>query len=106
MCCWHTFPSDRMGSSRASEGGQSGIALILAVVSVFLLTVAVFQTRAGVNLAEEIARLGPFEVIFSLVAFTLVYGILMIADVVLLRKYAAAGVPDDESAEHATAGAV
>ena len=29
--------------------------MILAVVCVFLLTVAVFQTRAGVNLAEEIA---------------------------------------------------
>ncbi|MEX1310820.1 MAG: cytochrome ubiquinol oxidase subunit I [Candidatus Sulfomarinibacteraceae bacterium] len=46
------------------------------------------------------------EVLFSLVAFTLVYGVLMLADVVLLRKYAAAGIPDDTPAEPATAGAV
>ena len=47
-----------------------------------------------------------FEVMFSLIAFTLVYGVLMVADVVLLKKYAAAGVPDDDSTEPATAGAV
>lgn len=49
---------------------------------------------------------GVGEVLFSLIAFTLVYGILMAADVVLLRKYAAAGIPDDDAAEPATAGAV
>jgi len=48
---------------------------------------------------------GVGEVLFSLIAFTLVYGVLMAADVVLLRKYAAAGVPGD-SVEPATAGAV
>ena len=45
------------------------------------------------------------EVLFSLVAFTLVYGVLMVADVILLKKYAAAGIPDD-AAEPATAGTV
>ncbi len=49
---------------------------------------------------------GGGEVLFSLVAFTLVYGVLMAADVVLLRKYAAAGVPDDDAAAPAIAGAV
>ena len=49
---------------------------------------------------------GVGEVLFSLIAFTLVYGILMVADVVLLRKYAAAGIPDDDAAEPATAGTV
>ncbi|UCG37754.1 MAG: type II secretion system minor pseudopilin GspK [bacterium] len=34
---------------------QRGMALILAVLAVFLLSVAVIQTRAGVNMAEEIA---------------------------------------------------
>jgi cytochrome d ubiquinol oxidase subunit I len=48
---------------------------------------------------------GVGEVLFSLIAFTLVYGVLMAADVVLLKKYAAAGVPDD-SEEPVTAGAV
>jgi cytochrome d ubiquinol oxidase subunit I len=46
------------------------------------------------------------EVLFSLVAFTLVYGVLMVADVVLLRKYAVGGVPEDDVAEPATVGAV
>jgi len=55
MWRWHTFPSKAMGKSTQAPHGQRGIALILAVVSVFLLTVAVFQTRVGVNLAEEIA---------------------------------------------------
>ncbi|MCU0305397.1 MAG: cytochrome ubiquinol oxidase subunit I [Thermoanaerobaculales bacterium] len=45
------------------------------------------------------------EVVFSLVAFTLVYGILMAAGVVLLRKYATEGVPGD-SAAPAAVGAV
>ena len=40
-------------------------------------------------------------VLFSLIAFTLVYALLMVADVVLLRKYAEAGV----SAEGADAPA-
>ena len=48
---------------------------------------------------------GVGEVLFSLIAFTLVYGILMVADVVLLKKYAAAGIPDNDAAEPATAGA-
>jgi cytochrome d ubiquinol oxidase subunit I len=49
---------------------------------------------------------GVGELLFSLIAFTLVYGVLMVADVVLLKKYAAAGIPDDDSTEPATAGAV
>ena len=49
---------------------------------------------------------GVGEVLFSLIAFTLVYGLLMVADVVLLKKYAAAGVPDDGQTEPTTAGAV
>jgi cytochrome d ubiquinol oxidase subunit I len=36
---------------------------------------------------------GAGMVLFSLVAFTLIYALLMAADVVLLRKYAEAGVP-------------
>jgi len=47
-----------------------------------------------------------FEVLFSLIAFTLVYGVLMLADVVLLKKYAAAGVPDDDATEPTPVGAV
>jgi general secretion pathway protein K len=35
--------------------GDKGIAMILVIIAVFLLSVAVLQTRAGVNLAEEIA---------------------------------------------------
>ena len=49
---------------------------------------------------------GLGEVLFSLIAFTLVYGLLMVADVVLLKKYAAAGVPDGGSTKPANAGAV
>jgi len=65
MSCWPTFPGNPTdesaqtgrgpGNRKGNRQGQRGIALILAVVSVFLLTVAVLQTRAGVNLAEEIA---------------------------------------------------
>ena len=55
MWRWLTSPSKKVDQSTQARQGQRGIALILAVVSVFLLTVAVFQTRAGVNLAEEIA---------------------------------------------------
>ncbi len=36
---------------------------------------------------------GAGMVLFSLIAFTLVYALLMVADVVLLRKYAEAGIP-------------
>jgi len=57
------------------------------------------KTADGVS-----TSVGVGEVLFSLIAFTLVYGILMVVDVVLLKKYAAAGVPDD-SREPATAGA-
>jgi len=46
------------------------------------------------------------EVLFSLTAFTLVYGILMVADVVLLKKYAAAGIPDDATEPAAVADAI
>ena len=49
---------------------------------------------------------GVGELLFSLIAFTLVYGVLMMADVVLLKKYAAAGIPDDEASEPAPVGAV
>jgi cytochrome d ubiquinol oxidase subunit I len=35
---------------------------------------------------------GAGELLFSLVAFTVVYGVLMVVDVVLLKKFAAAGV--------------
>lgn len=41
--------------SPAASGRDKGIAMILAIMAVFLLSVAVLQTRAGVNLAEEIA---------------------------------------------------
>jgi len=59
------------------------------------------QTADGVSTA-----VGVGEVLFSLVAFTVVYGVLMIADVVLLKKYAAAGIPNDDATEPVTAGAV
>ncbi len=49
---------------------------------------------------------GVGEVMFSLIAFTLVYGVLMVADVVLLRKFAGAGVPDDDATAAAPVGAV
>jgi len=56
MSCWPTFRVDAPPGNAAIENGQKGIALIMVVVSVFLLTVAVLQTRAGVNLAEDIAN--------------------------------------------------
>ena len=59
------------------------------------------KTADGVS-----TSVGVGEVLFSLIAFTLVYGILMVADVVLLKKFAAAGVPDDDAVEPATAGTV
>jgi len=55
MRSWPTFPGKGSLQCGGTGRGQEGIALILAVVSVFLLTLAVFQTRAGVDLAEEIA---------------------------------------------------
>lgn len=61
MWSWHICPSDGTFDHGETGKGQNGIALILAVVSVFLLTVAVFQTRAGVNLAEEIVVSGAQE---------------------------------------------
>jgi cytochrome d ubiquinol oxidase subunit I len=64
----------------------------------------VFGLQQTVNAVS--LSVGVGEVLFSLVAFTLVYGVLMIADVVLLKKYAAAGIPDDEATEPVTAGAV
>jgi cytochrome d ubiquinol oxidase subunit I len=39
------------------------------------------------------------EVLFSLLAFTLVYAALIVADVYLLRKYARAGLKPPEPAE-------
>jgi cytochrome d ubiquinol oxidase subunit I len=51
------------------------------------------------------ASVGFGEVLFSLVAFSLVYAVLMVADVALLKKYAAAGVPED-AAEPQHVGAV
>jgi len=55
MWRWHSFLSKLVRKPARSGQGQRGIALILAVFFVFLLTVAVFQTRTGVNLAEDIA---------------------------------------------------
>jgi cytochrome d ubiquinol oxidase subunit I len=47
---------------------------------------------------------GGGEVLFSLVAFTLIYAVLMAADIVLLRKYARAGVAADTAVEPAPVG--
>ena len=44
-------------------------------------------------------------VLFSLIAYTLLYALLMVANVVLLRKYAEAGVVDAAAGEPAPAGA-
>ena len=55
MWRWRIFPSKPNCQGGDAGRGEKGIALIMAVVSVFLLTVAVFQTRAGVDLAENIA---------------------------------------------------
>ncbi|MCK5376976.1 MAG: cytochrome ubiquinol oxidase subunit I, partial [Acidobacteria bacterium] len=43
-------------------------------------------------------------VLFSLIAYTLLYALLMVANVVLLRKYAEAGVPEATDADLAPAG--
>jgi len=48
---------------------------------------------------------GAGMVLFSLIAYTLLYALLMVADVVLLRKYAVAGVPETTDADLAPAGA-
>lgn len=47
--------SKPIGCRPAGTGREKGIAMILAIVAVFLLSVAVLQTQSGVNLAEEIA---------------------------------------------------
>ncbi len=47
---------------------------------------------------------GAGMVLFSLIAYTLLYALLMVADVVLLRKYAQAGVPESSETEPVTAG--
>jgi cytochrome d ubiquinol oxidase subunit I len=44
-------------------------------------------------------------VLFSLLAFTLLYALLIVADIVLMRKYAAAGVPEKTDAKLAPPGA-
>jgi cytochrome bd ubiquinol oxidase subunit I len=49
-------------------------------------------------------NVGVGMVLFSLIAYSLLYAFLMVADVVLLRKYAAAGVVDDAATEPAPAG--
>jgi len=54
------------------------------------------KTADGVSPA-----VGPGELLFSLVAFTLLYGLLMVADVYLLRRYAMAGVKPTEAAASA-----
>lgn len=41
-------------------------------------------------------------VLFSLIGFTLLYGILMVADIYLLAKFARAGIHDDEDDPHET----
>ena len=39
------------------------------------------------------------QVLFTLIGFTLIYGLLMVADVYLLAKYAKAGPKDDEESQ-------
>ena len=48
---------------------------------------------------------GAGMVLFSLIAYTLIYALLMVADVVLLRKYSEVGVVDVTDEEPAPAGA-
>ena len=48
----------------------------------------VMKTESGVS-----PNVTAGEVLFSLVAFTLLYGALMVADIYLLDKYAKAGTP-------------
>lgn len=55
MRLWLTFRNSQVNEVTVHGKEQRGIALIMAVVSVFLFTMAVLQTSAGVNLAEEIA---------------------------------------------------
>jgi cytochrome d ubiquinol oxidase subunit I len=52
------------------------------------------KTEAGVSTAVTAG-----EVLFSLVAFTLLYGALMAADLYLLAKYAKAGIQGPEPDE-------
>jgi len=49
-------------------------------------------------------NVGVGMVLFSLISYTLLYALLMVADVVLLRKYAKAGVVDAAATEPAPAG--
>jgi cytochrome d ubiquinol oxidase subunit I len=49
-------------------------------------------------------NVGVGMVLFSLISYTLLYAFLMVADVVLLRKYAKAGVVDAAATEPAPAG--
>ena len=46
------------------------------------------KTAAGVSPAVSVG-----ELLVTLVGFTLIYGVLMAADVYLLKKYATAGLP-------------
>ncbi|HID37893.1 MAG TPA: cytochrome ubiquinol oxidase subunit I, partial [Calditrichaeota bacterium] len=50
------------------------------------LVFGLFKTEQGVSLA-----VGSGEVLTSLIAFTLLYALLMVADIYLLKKYAVAG---------------
>ena len=52
--------SSAMASKRAS-GGERGVALLMAIVAVLLLSVVVLDTRAGVNLFEDIAYNAAYE---------------------------------------------
>ncbi len=49
------FPCKPCRPVSAACGGERGVALILVVMAVFLLSVTVLNTKAGVDLAEEIA---------------------------------------------------
>jgi cytochrome d ubiquinol oxidase subunit I len=42
-------------------------------------------------------KVSPTELLISLIGFVLVYGLLMVADVYLLRKYAVAGLVAEEN---------
>ena len=55
MFCWRISPGEPRDQTRLKGGDQEGVALIMAIVAVFLMSVAVLQTRAGVDLALQIA---------------------------------------------------
>ena len=48
------------------------------------------KTAAAVSPAVSVG-----ELLVTLIGFTLIYGVLMAADIYLLKKYATAGLPDD-----------